>query len=523
MKLNRREALGLSVAAGAGVAATTLTGCSQITRRLTQVQPPATIELPRLEVAPIARLLNRAAFGPLPGQAAEVAAVGVEQWIDRQLNPTDEDSEIVALRLSSLEALQVHAAELTDLPQHEVLRQLQQAAILSAVYSRHQLRERMVDLWSNHFNIYARKGLGSYFMPTDELNVIRAHALDTFPSLMRASAHSPAMLMYLDNQINRKKDAKGAGANENYARELMELHTLGVHGGYTQKDVQEVARCLTGWTVEDRFLHARGRFRFDAEKHDSGAKIILGIRIPPCGDPAKEVTYKGVKMPAGQVDGERVLEILAEHPATARFIAHKIARYFLGDNAVVTSVWEPKLADIYLKTGGDIKAMLRPLLLSEELQTGPPILKRPFDFTVSALRAVNADTDANKALQAQLTTMGQPLYQWPMPDGYPDKTTAWTGSLLARWNFSVALLSGGIGGTSLDLKSLKVTDMAGTEANRTLVELILAKPSDSESVKPLLAKLDAHLARITRSADKKRSPSVECAALLLASPEFQWR
>jgi len=388
------------------------------------------------------------------------------------------------------------------------------------VYSRHQLRERMVDLWSNHFNIYARKGLGSYFMPTDEWNVIRSHALDTFPSLMRASAHSPAMLMYLDNQINRKKDAKGAGANENYARELMELHTLGVHGGYSQKDVQEVARCLTGWTVEDRFLHAKGRFRFDPEKHDCGAKMVLGTRIPPCEDPAKQVTYKGVEMPAGQVDGERVLDILAAYPATAKFVSHKIARYFLGEGA---ESWEPKLTEIYLKTGGDIKAMLRPLLLSEELKSGPPILKRPFDFTVSALRALNADTDANKPLQAQLTTMGQPLYQWPMPDGYPDKTTAWTGSLLARWNFATALLGEGVRGTTLDLKSLNVKDAAGTASNRTLIELILAQPAKLDSVKSLLEKLDAHHSRVVRSGDKQRSPSVECAALLLASPEFQWR
>jgi uncharacterized protein (DUF1800 family) len=506
VKLGRRDALRIGAAAGA-TAAAGLTGCSVITRRLTKVGPPASVELPRLDVAPIARLLNRAAFGPQPGQAAEVAAIGIERWLDRQLNPTDEDSPVVALRLSSLEALQIHAAELEDLPQHEVLRQLQQAAILRAVYSRWQLRERMVDLWSNHFNIYARKGNGSYFKPVDDLRVIRTHALDTFPALLRASAHSPAMLMYLDNQVNRRKDAKGAGANENYARELMELHTLGVHGGYTQKDVQEVARCLTGWTVEDRYLHARGTFRFDPMLHDSGAKTVLGVRIAPTSDPAREVLYNGVRMAAGQVDGERVLDILATHPRTAKFVAHKVARYFLGDGA---PAWEPRLAAIYTKTGGDIREMIRPLLVSEELRSGPPILKRPFDFLVSALRVTNADTDANQPVQTHLAQMGQPLYQWPMPDGYPDKTAAWTGSLLARWNFALALMTAGVPGTTVDLPSLKVTDAANT-ANHELIELIHATKADRAN--PLLGRLDS----LPRLAVNER------AALLLAAPEFQWK
>jgi uncharacterized protein (DUF1800 family) len=510
MKLDRRGALRLGAATGASAAALAVSGCSVITRRLTKVGPPESVDLPAADVAPIARLLNRAAFGPAPGQAAEVAATGIERWLDRQLNPDDEDSPIVTLRLVGLEALQIHAVELEDIAKEEVLRQLQQAAILRSVYSQWQLRERMVDLWSNHLNIYARKGNGFYFKPTDELKVVRANALGKFPDLLRASAHSPAMLMYLDNQVNRKKDSKGAGANENYARELMELHTLGVHGGYSQKDVQEVARCLTGWTVEDRFLHARGTFRFNPDLHDPSAKAVLGVHIPAKTDSAREVSYKGVKMPAGQVDGEQVLELLAAHPGTAKFISHKIARYFLGEAA---PAWEPRLTEIYLKTGGDIREMIRPLILSDELRAGPPILKRPFDFMVSALRATNADTDANRAIQDHLSKMGQPLYQWPMPDGYPDKTTAWTGSLLARWNFALALMTGGIGGTTLDLPSLKVTESGGKAANRELVELILAAKAEAKSVQPILAKLDA----------LPRAKVNERAALLLASPEFQWR
>jgi hypothetical protein len=230
-----------------------------------------------------------------------------------------------------------------------------------------------------------------------------------------------------------------------------------------------------------------------------------------------------VTIPAGGgvKDGEQVLDILAKHPSTAHFISHKICRYFLGDAA---DTWTGRLAAIYLETGGDVKAMLRPLLLSDELRQGPPILKRPFDFAVSALRALNANTDGNKPLQESLAGMGQPLYQWPMPDGYPDKTSAWTGSLLARWNFGTALMNGRIAGTSVDLAGLRVSDAVDDHQKvDTLLELVLARPADSEAARPLREKLRAHSASVHRSGDKQRSVPIECAALLLASPEFQWR
>jgi hypothetical protein len=225
--------------------------------------------------------------------------MGREAFVDEQLHPTDaSEPQILTLRLRGMvgEARDSGAWDLQDLPERDVLRQLSQAALLRAVYSHWQLRERLVDLWTNHFNIYARKNRGAYYTPTDQANVIRAHALGTFPDLLRASARSPAMLGYLDNEANRK-----GVPNENYARELLELHTLGVNGGYTQRDVREVARCLTGWTIEDRFLRRRGTFRFAAERHDNGEKIVLGHRIPAGG---------------GEGDGERVLDIVCAHPST---------------------------------------------------------------------------------------------------------------------------------------------------------------------------------------------------------------
>ncbi|MDF2439265.1 MAG: hypothetical protein JWN98_249, partial [Abditibacteriota bacterium] len=431
--LSRRACLQRSakVAVAAGVASLSA-GCSRLGQRLTH---PAPVELdtafPRglaqSDGEKAARLLNRMAFGARPGDVARVTKMGHAAYIEEQLNPVDQEELLLQVRLRGLEVLRSNAIELRDLQETEVLRQLQQAAILRAVYSQYQLRERLVDFWSNHFNIYARKGLGTYLITADDIAVIRTHALGTFPDLLRASAHSPAMLSYLDNSENRR-----GVANENYARELLELHTLGVGGGYSQSDVQEVARCLTGWTIENRFLYRRGTFRFDEARHDNGVKTVLGTRIAAGG---------------GQSDGDKVLSILSSHPATAHFIASKLCRYFLGQE---NAQWARRLAHIYTQTKGNISAMLRPLLLSEELLHSAPIVKRPFDYLVSALRTLNADSDGGALLQKHLENMGQTLWSWPMPDGYPDSTAAWSGSVLSRWNFAFALCSRDIPNTTID-------------------------------------------------------------------------
>ena len=329
--------------------------------------------------------------------------------------------------------------------------------------------------------------------------MVRTHALGKFPELLNASAHSPAMLFYLNNDAN-----KSGVPNENYARELMELHTLGVHGGYTQKDVLEVARCFTGWTIEGRFLRRRGTFVFDAKQHDNGAKTVLGTRIAPGG---------------GEKDARQVLALLAKHPATANFISGKISRYFLGDDA---EKWTGKLAKIYQQTNGDIPAMLRPLLLSDELRDSPPILKRPFDFLVSSLRALNADTDGGRGVQEHLASMGQPLYQWPMPDGYPDRTAAWTGSLLARWNFALALCGGDVDGTSLDLPKL-LRSTPKNQQERALREIVLSQRFDKDAPELERALDEMKAGRKYLPDENKVAELRDLAALLLAAPEFQWR
>ena len=483
-----------AVGAAAGLAAIGSAGCARVAGRFLPARPPQTpppAPQNKATAVPLARFLNRAGFGPTPAETVRIASIGADTWLTEQFAaPKDDADETpgLRLRLRNLDVVNFTAYDLRDMPDVAILAQMQQAAILRATYSRFPLRERMIDFWTNHFNIYARKGFGASFKAVDHLNVICREALTTFPALLKATARSPAMLAYLDNPSNRS-----GVANENYARELMELHTLGVHGGYTQKDVQEVARCLTGWTIEDRFLHRRGTYRFDETRHDNGAKTVLGTTIPAGG---------------GASDGERVLQILASHPSTARFIAGKMVRYFHGESKTAEAL-TAKVAGVYTATHGSISAMLRALLLgdgahgiSPSLLHAPPLLKRPFDFLVSALRIVGAETDGGPPLQNHLAQMGQPLYQWPMPDGYPDSTVAWTGSLLARWNFAAELTGGGIKGTGVPLDSLGKTN---------LVPLILPELPDTDRA-PLKKTLAAFADRTAAS-----------VGLLLASPAFQWR
>lgn len=499
MNLTRRDLFGLAAAAGVASA-----GCGRIARRLESAQAPA-LPLPTGDVRPIARFLNRVAFGPVPGDPARVAEKGLSAYVDDALLANEPESVELQLRLARLDALNLDAMELSDLPEEAVVRQLQQAALLRAVYGRNQLLERMVDLWTNHFNIYSRKHYGAYYMAVDQLRVVREHALGRFPDLVRASAHSPAMLNYLDNQVNRS-----GVPNENYARELMELHTLGVHGGYTQQDVREVARCLTGWTIETRFLRPKGRFRFDPDLHDnSSPKRVLGTVIPTVPNPAEEVEWNGQRIPAGQLAGERVLDLVTRHPATAKFVATKLCRSFLGEEK---REWVDRVAGIYVQTGGEIRSMLQPILASRELLDSPPIVKRPFDFVASALRGLGAETDAGPAVLRHLDQMGQGLYEWPMPDGYPDKVSAWTGSMLARWNFAFEAATMRIPGTQVDWQAYG----EGADPGDKAIERFLA--THRQPNRGLHQRLREH----TQGMEPGRALQ-EAAALCMASPEFQWR
>ena len=478
MKATRREIL----VAGAGAAAL-LAGCSRMTQRVVGRSLPDRLTLPE-KPDPAVRILNRAGFGPGPGDAQLVASMGIPAYVGTQLKPGTLDDPALMLSLARFEALASDSVELEDLQEGPVMRQLGAATILRATYSRWQLRERMVDFWSNHFNIFAQKAHGAYRKPTDDLSVVRKHALGSFPEMLLASARSPAMLTYLDNQVNNK-----AHPNENYARELMELHTLGVHGGYSQKDVMEVARCFTGWGVENRFLRHKGAFRFDEDQHDTGEKHVLGHVIPAGG---------------GLEDGEKVLAILGSHPGTAKFIASKLCRHFLGTS---DSPWVDRLADAYLQNHGDIASMLRPLLLSDEVLYGAPVAKRPLDYLVSALRVTGARTDGD-GIQDHLNRMGQPLFGWPMPDGYPEKAASWSGSMLARWNFALDLANDKIPGTTAPVATL-IKRAEGGPDRATAMAILNRRPRADDPLMKSLARVG--------------DQPVQLAALALSSPEFQYR
>ncbi len=471
MSLTRRQVLSL------GALGATFAGCAPLARQIA-TDLPADIRLPEGNVEPTLRLVNRVSFGPTPGEILRVKSLGHLGYLREQLTSDQAEPAHLTMQLYRLDAYRMDSHEMEELPIEMILSQLQQGAILRACYNPNQLHERLIEFWTDHFNIYARKGSSAFRKGLDDTKVIREHALGNFKDLLSGSAHSPAMLAYLDNQVN----VKGV-ANENYARELMELHTLGVHGGYSQRDVQEVARCFTGWGLEDRFLRPKGKFRFDAEKHDNGEKTVLGQKIPSGG---------------GKKDGEIVLEMLALHPNTAQFICTKMARYFLGHAESKTI---DRMVKTYLDNQADIRPLVKEMFSEENLLTAPPVLKRPFDYLVSCIRSTGALTDAGRPLQEHLDKMGMLLFQWPMPDGYPVKQEAWTGTLLARWNFAAAMAKNEVPGTVVDIEKL------AERSKGDLPGVLLGSP---ELAKRISAQVPGEGLR-------------NLATACLACPDFQWR
>ena len=396
---------------------------------------------------------NRLMFGPRAGDVVRIDQMGVDAFIEEQLAPQQIDDGDVTRRLNQIDSLQdtlTHsAAELATSTKRDILLDLQQATLLRAVYSPRQLFELTVDFWSNHLNIYFGKGTDAYLKPVDDRQVIRPYALGKFRDLVGSSAHSPAMLIFLDNQTNVQ-----GKPNENYGRELMELHTIGVDGGYTQTDVQAVARAFTGWSVKpakkdvpaDQQAQGAGEFLFRPRQHDEDAKTVLGVQLPAN---------------SGDKDGERVLDILAAHPSCATFISLKLARRFVADEPPKDVVALGAAA--FTKSDGDLKATLGAILHSDGFkQSLGQKMKRPFELVASALRGVGAETDGGKPILQAMRVMGQPLFSWASPNGYPDATGAWLGAstMLARWNFGMALAGNALKGTRVDKNAGTPADLA---------------------------------------------------------------
>jgi len=537
-----------------------LAGCSAATTGgAGRAQPPRADTAAASAAQPavdrqIVHTLNRLSYGARPGDLERVRAIGLPAWIDRQLRPQTIDDAVAERALAELTTLRMPIAELLrDYPRPDptlrekiasgemtrqemqerypmekrpvrIAAELQAAKVIRAVTSERQLEEVMVDFWFNHFNVFAGKGDVRWYVSAYEREAIRPHALGKFPDLVRATARHPAMLFYLDNWLSARSDfivpagpnrGRKAGLNENYARELMELHTLGVDGGYTQRDVTEVARAFTGWTIDRP--QTNGRFVFRPSMHDGGEKVVVGHRIPTGG---------------GQGDGERVIEILTRHPSTSRFVATKLVRRFVSDTPPPALV--ARVAATYTSTEGDIPAMLRVIFGSREFYGEDAYrakIKKPFEFVASAVRALGGSTDAQggSALARASAEIGEPLYLAQSPTGYADRADVWVnaGALLARMNFALTLASGRYPHVTVELPAL----VAGTDPRSPaavldrLLATIVADQAGPETRAVLAAQLtDPQITRL--STDDRGSANTDVAklaALVIGSPEFQRR
>jgi uncharacterized protein (DUF1800 family) len=486
------------------------------------------------EIQQIVHVLNRLGYGPRPGDVEALQRVGVAAWIEAQLSPERLEDREAERRLAALQVPGMTARALVDaypLPQtfrergmevpreqspQALIAEMQRAKLLRAVYSERQLLEVMTDFWFNHFNVFSGKGAVRYQLPPYEREAIRPHALGRFRDLLGAVARHPAMLYYLDAWISVVPGYQGAGGqvsglNENYARELLELHTLGVDGGYTQDDVIAVARAFTGWSLEapaPGYQRPAGTYTFIARTHDRGPKRILGHAFPPG---------------RGREEGEQVLDLLARHPATARFLATKLARRFVADDPPPALVG--RAAAVFRETDGDIRAVMRAIVFSPEFfGSYRAKVKTPLEFIASALRALGAETDAGVPLLRTLLGMGQPPYGAQPPTGYADRAEAWVspGGLLARLNFAQALAGGRLGGTTVDLARVVPAGGEPGALADGLIDGLLGGQVSGETREVIHDALAAPAVRRATLDDPVTAPDVaKVAALVLGSPEFQ--
>jgi len=525
--------------------------------------------------ARIVHALNRLAFGPRPGDVERIRALGLERWIEEQLQPERIRDAELASRLAAYPTVglpshtllakyqvppdarrrlqsEIAAREQGGMPvpdaqseegrrqrrelleemgvrldgsPRQVVTELQAAKIARAVHSERQLEEVLVDFWLNHFNVDANKGPVKFLVAEYEREVIRPNAFGRFEDLLLATARHPAMLFYLDNWLSSDPEAakragerssryaarggsrgrgmppgaaealaRRSGLNENYARELMELHTLGVDGGYDQRDVTELARCLTGWSIQG-LRDDQPRFRFAERLHARGGKRVLGHAIED----------------GGLREGEQAIHLLATHPATARFVSAKLARRLVADEPPPALV--ARAAETFRRSDGRIRDVVRTIVESPEFwQARGEKLKTPFEFVVSALRATGADVRDAREAARRVAEMGMPLYQQQPPTGYKDTAEAWvsTSGLLSRLNFALDLAGGRLRGARAEPSLLEAEGDAAAVAAALAAAFVPTGLTSSTS-------------RTIEQEAQAGLDSQRIAGLILGSPEFQRR
>jgi len=489
--------------------------------------------------------LNRLAYGPRPGEVEQVAAGGVMRWIERQLDPQRISDRRLEGRERAFAILEYDADELATMfvearrarmerqrdstaarapadgaaarPLRRLAAEFQQLAVVRATLSERQLLEVMADFWTNHFNVFLAKGADRFLMPPYIEQTIRPRALGRFEDLLIATAQSPAMLFYLDNWQSvapgstpprfplsaARRGDQGVrlprGINENYARELLELHTLGVDGGYTQQDVIAVARIFTGWGIE-RPRDGAG-FAFHDWAHDTGEKQVLGVRFPAG---------------AGMEEGVRLLTLLANHHATMHHVSGKLCARFVRDDPPDGCVDDAVAA--WHRSNGDIREVLRAIFRSPDFwapQTLRAKVKTPLEFVVSALRAVGAEPDTTPRLAQVVSRLGQPLYLQPAPTGYPETQADWvnSGALLGRMNTAVALAAGRLPGVVVSLDQA----VPATADHAQLVAAVNARVLGSAMSERTRAVISDQLSVVSGPAEAR----VLAVGLAIGGPEFQ--
>jgi len=447
---------------------------------------------------PLLRLVRRITMGLAPAEIALARQLGYAGYLEYQLNASAIDDSVVDARIAmQMPLLSQTADQLRQAPDGgEVYNQLADMTMYRAAFSKKQLYERMVEFWTDHFStLYDKIG---HFKVIDDRQVIRPHALGKFPDMLRASANSAAMLYYLDQASSRKPTP-----NENYAREIMELHSLGADGGYTQNDVAQLARILTGWSIN----YNPGTFVFNFGNHDTSAKTFLGTNFPATGTNAAAAA-------AMKAEGDTAITMLINHPSTARYLSLKMAQWLLAYTPPAAVV--DATAAVYTATGGDIKAMIRTILSGKNVMASPAKYKRPFHLITSSVRSMVTEVTNIRAVRARLSQLDMESFYWEQPDGYPDRVSWWSGLVTQRWNWATYISN--LNSATVARVNTVASFRAPQDNAAGVINQINGRLFGGEMPRALGSALQAYLMAATYNDARVR----ETLALAVSSQEFQW-